>query len=117
MYMVDLLLQTNAQSPSSGECPEFVRMPLPCTRELWQPLTDREWKKRYQEDVNARKLHGRRGLTFQDLIEFRGSSKAQGDAYGDTRSQEQLAEWCEKADDFCMLLWMALTVEGEGQLG
>ena len=28
---------------------------------------------------------------------------------------EELAEWCERADDLSMLLWMALTVEGEGQ--
>lgn len=28
---------------------------------------------------------------------------------------EELAEWCEKVDDLSMLLWMAITVEGEGQ--
>lgn len=91
-------------------------MPLPCVRELWQPLSDREWKKRYREDVDARKLKGRQGLTFQNLISFRRTSKAQNNLFSDPTSEEQLSEWCEKSDDFSMLLWMALTVEGEGQL-
>jgi hypothetical protein len=116
MYMVDLLLQTNAQSPSSGECSDFVRMPLPCVRELWQPLSDREWKKRYRDDVDARKLKDRHGLTFQDLINFRRSSKDEDNFFAASAAEEQLSEWCEKSDDFSMLLWMALTVEGEGQL-
>lgn len=34
---------------------------------------------------------------------------------GGSAIAEELAEWCERADDLSMLLWMALTVEGEGQ--
>ena len=28
---------------------------------------------------------------------------------------EELTEWCERADDLSMLLWMGFTVEGDGQ--
>jgi hypothetical protein len=34
---------------------------------------------------------------------------------GNPDVEEELSEWCERAHDLSMLLWMALTVEGEGQ--
>lgn len=117
LYLFDLLLQTDAQSPLRGDCPEFFDMPLPCVRELWQSISDRDWKKRYQEDVNAKKQKGRRGLTLKHLLLLRQSSLYIEDLTkpGSPDFAEELAEWCERVDDFSMLLWMALTVEGEEQ--
>ena len=92
-------------------------MPLPCVRELWQPISDKEWKKRYRENVAAKEKEGRKGLTLRDLFLLKQSS-ARGEKiakFGSSDREEELAEWCERADDLSMLLWMALTVEGEGQ--
>jgi hypothetical protein len=117
LYLFNLLLQTDAQKPSSKECPGFINMPLPCVRELWQPISDRDWKKQYHEDVAARKQKERKGLTFRHLAMLR-----QSPAYGEDMSRcssselaEELADWCERVDDLSMALWMALTVEGAGQ--
>jgi hypothetical protein len=117
LYLFNLLFQTDAQRPSSKECPGFINMPLPCVRELWQPISDRDWKKRYHEDVAARKQKERKGLTFRHLSMLR-----QPPAYGEEMSTcsssglaEELADWCERVDDLSMALWMALTVEGAGQ--
>lgn len=92
-------------------------MPLPCIRELWQPISDREWKKRYREHIAAREKKGRRGLTLRDLFLLRQSSGRSENVTkpGSPGIEEELSEWCERADDLSMLLWMALTVEGQGQ--
>jgi hypothetical protein len=92
-------------------------MPLPCSRDLWQPVSDRDWRKRFQKDVEARKQKGRRGLTLGMLLLIRQSAACGEDITKSARDglAEELAEWCERADDLSMLLWMALTVEGDGQ--
>lgn len=45
-------------------------------------------------------------------------SLSRGDDIKGTGKDElakELSEWVERVDDLSMLLWMALTVEGEGQ--
>lgn len=80
-------------------------------------MSDNEWEKRYQDHINSGKRKGRRGLTLRDLFLVKQSS-ARGQDVTKPESpefEEELAEWCEKVDDLSMLLWMALTMEGEGQ--
>ena len=119
LYLIDLLLKLDTETPSSGDCPEFFDMPLPCVRELWQPMSDKEWKKRHQDHAESAKRKGRRGLTLRHLfLPRQSSSKSQHQDVSKPKTadfEEELAEWCEKADDLSMLLWLALTVEGEGQ--
>ena len=44
-------------------------------------------------------------------------STAHGESMADfSGSTEELADWCERADDYSMLLWMALSLEDVGQL-
>lgn len=92
-------------------------MPLPCSREMWQPISDKDWTKRYQEDTEARKQKGQQGLTLGMLLLIRQSAACGEDITLSAREglAEELAEWCERADDLSMLLWMGLTVEGDGQ--
>lgn len=117
LYLFDLLLQVDTQTPSTGDCPEFFDMPLPCHRELWEPISDKDWKKRHQEDVESKRKNGRQGLTLGKLLMYRQSAAHGEDPAKSERPgfEEELAEWCEKVDDLSMLLWMAITVEGEGQ--
>lgn len=117
MYLIDLLFHINGQTPSKGRCPEFVDLPLPCTRELWQPIPDKDWKKRYSEEILSKRAKGERGLTMGNLFSFR-HSLSHGEQFHEMAKAylaKELAEWVEKVDDLSMLLWMALTLEGEGQ--
>ncbi|KAK5996384.1 hypothetical protein PT974_01718 [Cladobotryum mycophilum] len=117
LYLADLLLHVDAKSPSKGECPEFIDVPLPCARELWQPISDKEWKKRYQEDISSKMLRGRQGLTMGNLFSLRQSLVYGENLYtiGKPDFADELAEWVESVDELSMLLWMAFTLEGEGQ--
>lgn len=117
MYLMDLLLHIRGQTPSKGRCPEFVHLPLPCTRELWQPISDRDWRKRYNEENNSNIMKGNRGLTMGNLFLLR-QSLSRGENFLKTAKAnlaKELAEWVEKVDDLSMLLWMAVALEGDGQ--
>jgi hypothetical protein len=109
------LLQTDIQGPSTEDCQDFFDMPLPCVRELWQPVSDRDWKKLHQEESNAKKLKERRGLSFRHLIMLRRASLYGEQVIDGSEMADEIAEWCEKVDDLSMLLWIAITVEGAGQ--
>lgn len=88
-------------------------MPLPSTRELWQAATVEEWSRLYYAQDSPKET-SRLGLVFGHLGSARRAS-----LYGEYVANDVMTavtEWCEKADDLNMLLWIALTVEGEGQL-
>jgi hypothetical protein len=115
LYFFNLLLQTDVQGPSTEECQDFFDMPLPCVRDLWQPVSDRDWKKLYQENNDSRRLKGRHGLTFRHLIMLRRSSLYGEKMIDSSDTADEIAEWCEKVDDLSMLLWISITIEGAGQ--
>jgi len=108
LYLFDLLMQTTARTPSTGNCDTFWFMPLPCQRDLWAPLTNAEWEQLYQQDRGRGRSTN---LTLRHLLLLR-QAKVTGGNVGFTA---ELAEWCEHVDDFSTLLWLALTVEGDGQ--
>lgn len=115
LYLFDMLLHTNAQTPWTGDCPEFFDMPLPCDRELWEAVSDEDWKRRWQVNVDGGKGTAQRKLTLGDLLLLKRSVGYEGmPQCGWPNSTEEIAEWCEGADDLSMLLWLALTVEGGG---
>ncbi|KAL7920670.1 hypothetical protein ACQKWADRAFT_297589 [Trichoderma austrokoningii] len=117
MYLMDLLLHIKGQTPSKGQCPEFIDLPLPCTRELWQPISDRDWRKRYNEENNSKLMKGNRGLTMGNLFLLRQSLSRGENVLKTARADlaREMAEWVEKVDDLSMLLWMAVALEGDGQ--
>ena len=116
LYFFDLLLQSDVQGPSSEECPDFFDIPLPCIRELWQPHSDRDWKKRYLEHIDIGKQKGRQGLTYRHLLSVRRATlHGCAATMPDVSVADEVAEWCGQADDLNMLLWVALTIEGAGQ--
>jgi len=92
-------------------------MPLPCVRELWQPISDREWNQRYQEDFAAKRLKGGCNLSLRNLLRLRQPSIVCLPTAATHDLAEEFAEWCERADDLSMLLWMSLMVEGDGRAG
>ncbi|KAF2028048.1 hypothetical protein EK21DRAFT_70684 [Setomelanomma holmii] len=113
LFLIDLLLRTDGPTPASEECPEFYGMPLPCSRDLWQTESDLDWQKRYQEHIGKRAVRGGQGPTFRDLLAAGWPSRQKDRLIrpDNVQSGNELANWCENADDLSMLLWMALTIE------
>jgi hypothetical protein len=117
LYLFDLLLQVDARTPSKGNCDTFWDMPLPCARQLWEPVSDTEWLKRYAEDNEKKQRRPGSGLTLGHLMSLRQYQVYAAPLMHCSRPDlaEALVEWCEHADDLSMLVWMALSVGGEGQ--
>lgn len=117
LYLIDLLFHVDARTPSRGDCPEFVDLPLPSARGLWQPMCHEDWKKRYEEDIHSRKLKGTRQLTMGDLFMLKKSGINSDQVFQSTKDSitEEISEWVKEVDDFSMLLWLAFTLEGGGQ--
>ncbi|OJJ46542.1 hypothetical protein ASPZODRAFT_132606 [Penicilliopsis zonata CBS 506.65] len=83
-------------------------MPLPCPRELWEPVSNTEWEKRYHEHIEQRK--GKQGLTLRILVLLQ-----QSPIHDDiTALDAELSRWCKGVDDLSMLLWMGLGIKCEG---
>lgn len=87
-------------------------MPLPCTRELWEPVSDQEWERRYATEYTlaSKEMHAVAGLNLGDLIAPRGRLGQVGGSGAGERERE-LARWCEGVDEFGALLWMATMLE------
>ncbi|KAK5173254.1 uncharacterized protein LTR77_001935 [Saxophila tyrrhenica] len=114
LYLFDLLLHSNATTPSTGECETFFNMPLPCSRNLWIAASEAQWQAGYQS-VQARRCNQHQ-LILGELLTFRRSPPSEEPTKITAPGMEEaLAEWCEHADDLSMLLWMAGAVDGDGQ--
>lgn len=111
MYIFDLLVQSTAGTPSRGNCDLFWYMPLPCSLDLWQSTTDSEWSKHYQEEVTRGNKATTQTLTLRHLLLLRQAKMLEQEI----DFAEELGSWCSDADDLSTLLWLALTVEGDGQ--
>lgn len=111
LYLFDLLTQSTARTPSKGNCDTFWYMPLPCPRALWEPATDADWSILYRQHLDIQKQHFKQKLTLRHLLHFR-QAKLTGRPVD---FADELADWCENVDDLSTLLWLALTVEGDGQ--
>jgi hypothetical protein len=115
LYLIDLLLNSNVRTPSKGHCDEFLDMPLPCARDLWQPLSNPEWQRQYQDDLAAKRRKGSCALSLRNLLRLRQPAIGVIETCMMESLEEEFAEWCEKADDLSMLLWMSQMVEGDGR--
>jgi len=116
LYLFDLLLQSNAPTPSKGNCDTFWNMPLPCARQIWSSTSETEWRHYHQAELEYKTPTQQSGLTLGDLLLLRQTPRLdEMTKAGRPEMVVELAQWCEKADDLSMLLWMALTVHGEGQ--
>ena len=107
LYLFDLLLQSHVRTPSKGNCETFWNMPLPCSGEVWTSTISTPHR--------TTRTQGHR-LTLGDLLLLRRNPRLDGLAKLRRPTLiTEIAEWCETADDLSTLLWMALSVEGEGQ--
>ncbi|KAH8169552.1 hypothetical protein LIA77_10096 [Sarocladium implicatum] len=111
LYIVDLVLNISGQTATAGQCPEVICVALPCSRDLWTASTPDSWAKIYHH----RKLGQtpqQTGLVLGNLLSLRHSDAG---VEGDEALEEALCTWAEEGDEFCRLLWMATSLEGEEQ--
>jgi hypothetical protein len=114
LYLIDLLLQSDLQTPSRGNCETFWQLPVPCSRQLWETNSEDAWRHQYDRITSSFTC---KSLRLGDLLLLRQSRRLDEvvASVGQYAVAEELAIWCEHADDLSMLLWMALTIEGDGQ--
>ncbi|KAL2201851.1 hypothetical protein CC79DRAFT_1402167 [Sarocladium strictum] len=113
LYIIDLTLVTGGQNAANGECPAALCVPLPCSRVLWETVSNTQWQK---YDQIRRRRPRTDQLTLGNLLLLRNSGPIgnSGKELLDNIAQ-YLIDWSQEADDFGLLLWMATSLEGNEQ--
>lgn len=111
LYGIELLLDVLREDPDHVKCRGLENVPLPCIRDLWEPVPDSVWIRRYQNSLSLH--HGYENMclgTIQSSIFLlRGRSTEIESKQSD--SHEAISHWCEEADELGTLVWMSIMVE------
>lgn len=109
LYIIDLTLVTGGKNASNGECPAALCVPLPCSRMLWETVSNAQWQK---YDRLRRQKPRTDQLTLGNLLLLRNAGNV-----GDSGKEHldniahHLINWSQEADDLGLLLWMATSLE------
>lgn len=105
---MELLIHVNLRGDPRIPCSGFDVVPLPCDRYLWEGVSGDEWNVRRRSYV-ARAEYGTSPLTIGDVRRAKGVLKRSRMAEGwDAEIVSKVSRWCERLDDFGMLVWMAV---------
>lgn len=111
LYGVELLLDVFNEDPDHMKCRGLENVPLPCTRDLWEPVPDSVWIRRYQNSMSLQKGYETMclGTIQSSIFLLKGRSteieSKQPDSY------EAISHWCDEADELGTLVWMTIMVE------
>ncbi|EHK47674.1 hypothetical protein TRIATDRAFT_316706 [Trichoderma atroviride IMI 206040] len=111
LYGIELLLDVFKEDPDHVKCRGLENVPLPCTRDLWEPVPDPVWIRRYQNSVSLQ--HGVESMclgTIQSSI-FLLNGRSTDVESKQSDSHEAISRWCEEADELGTLVWMTILVE------
>lgn len=111
LYGIELLLEVFSEDPDHVKCRGLENVPLPCTRDLWEPVPDPVWIRRYQNSMSLQ--HGVEGMclgTIQSSIFLLNGRSTDGESK-QSDSHEAISRWCEEADELGTLVWMTVLVE------
>lgn len=84
-------------------------MPLPSSRDLWSSASNQEWAKQYKRFLGRKSQES--VLRMQDLMSSLQASTVGDGKAANLESHKDISEWCERLDDFGMLICMATMVE------
>lgn len=87
----------------------YTRVPLPSSRDLWSSAPNQEWARQYKRFLGNKSQ--KRVLRMQDLVSSLQSSPADDGTALLLDSRKDISEWCERLDEFGMLVWMATMLE------
>jgi hypothetical protein len=110
LYGIELLLDAFEQDPNHEKCRGMTNVPLPCTRDLWEPVSDSKWARRYQNSISLQLGYETVSIgTIQSALFLKGRN-LETELRQDT-SMEAISYWCERADELGTLVWMAIMLE------
>ncbi len=85
-------------------------MPVPCVRDLWEPVANTEWRRRLRS-VGG-KCDRRDNLSIEDLRLCHQTQESLADSQTARIVDDgSLVQWCEGADELGTLVWMAVMLE------
>lgn len=95
---MDKVVDFNVGKPAITSCGEFDKIPLTCSKAMWEAETASSWEVEYKEYLSTRK--GKRMAKFGDL---RRSSNLDVNSV-DRDLKEDLASWAKNVDSFGAML-------------
>ncbi|KAL7920989.1 hypothetical protein ACQKWADRAFT_296592 [Trichoderma austrokoningii] len=111
LYGIELLLDVFSEDPDHMKCRGLENVPLPCTRDLWEPVPDSVWIRRYQESMALQQGYETMCLgKIQSSIFLLNGRDAEMESQP-SDSHEAVSRWCEEADELGTLVWMTILVE------
>lgn len=87
----------------------YARVPLPSSRDLWSGASNQEWGRQYKRFLGNKSQE--RVLRMEDLVSSLQSLTADDGTALFLDSHKDISEWCERLDEFGMLVWMATMLE------
>jgi hypothetical protein len=87
----------------------YMRVLLPSSRDLWSSASNQEWARQYKRFLSNKSQEG--VLRMQDLVSSLQSSTMDDGTALLFDSHKDISGWCERLDEFGMLVWMATMVE------
>lgn len=55
LWLLEMLLDMNIGVPASTSCRTLDDIPLPCTKDIWEAATKKEWETKYKSHFSSRK--------------------------------------------------------------
>ncbi|UNI24768.1 hypothetical protein JDV02_010492 [Purpureocillium takamizusanense] len=112
LYGIDLLF--DVFSEGLERCHGYLLVPLPCKRDLWEPVSDQVWKTRYRHSMSGHGGNSRDVLRIGALRASQDPSVTVSESGGNSPcscDMSKVSDWCEGADELGTLIWMAVMLE------
>ncbi|RYP17171.1 hypothetical protein DL766_008956 [Monosporascus sp. MC13-8B] len=110
LFIIELLFEVFLGDQSCVEGGNFKDVPVPSSRDLWDPDMKENWTSRLQRYLAGRKPD--RVLTLGDIRAATcGVDPSQQGMEKDAALVRDVARWCENLDEFGTLLWMAVSLD------
>ncbi|KAH6984246.1 hypothetical protein BKA56DRAFT_481621 [Ilyonectria sp. MPI-CAGE-AT-0026] len=110
LFGIELLLDVIFGPLARPHCGGYSHVPLPCVGDLWEPVSNVEWSKRFR-DANPGGTRKTR-LNIEVLKSSRQTLEADpAESWKECAAVPDVAHWCERVDELGMLVWMAVMLE------
>jgi len=118
LYGMELLLDVFAREGNRHTCLGYIYIPLPCSRDLWEPVPDSEWARRYHQSISGHEKHIQESLcigTIQTVL-LQSPTVSSGEEFSQLSiDRREVTDWCERVDELGILIWMAIMLEARRQ--
>ncbi|RYP68397.1 hypothetical protein DL771_006661 [Monosporascus sp. 5C6A] len=115
LFMIELLFEVFLGDASCTNEGNFKDVPVPSSRDLWDPDMKENWASRLQRYLAGR--NPGRVLTMGDVRAAScGVDSSQQRIGKDPALVRDVARWCENVDPFGTLMWMAVSLDRWGRV-